>query len=215
MFLFFCFLFFFVVHFNLCYWLLLCYFKWRSSAGCMYSEKSGICDILPELSCIFKSLTWERGHFSLCLRHAYCTVGSNGNVKKQTNKQTKKPRSNLPTHFKPVLPQSCLTLKRFLPEAGLKPGRLWKAQSVFGNTSFPGLSKTLRYSDTLRRSHIVHKVFFSNSAWARTTCLTSAGKRWRLQMLSGRTRNIFICCCCMLSNDATWRNHEAVLNMLN
>lgn len=38
-----------------------------------------------KLSCIFKWLSWEHGHFSLCLIHARRTVGSNVNVKTDQN----------------------------------------------------------------------------------------------------------------------------------
>ena len=55
---------------------------------------------------------------SLCLIHAYCTVGSNGNVKKKKKKKTDR---NLPMHFKPVLfSELSNTKKQILPEAGLK-----------------------------------------------------------------------------------------------
>lgn len=57
------------------FWLLLCYFIWRSSAGCMYSEKSVICDILPNLV-VYLSHSHENV-FSV-FDNAYCTVGSNG-----------------------------------------------------------------------------------------------------------------------------------------
>ena len=66
-----------------------------------------------ELSCIFKWLTREHGHFSLCLIHACRTVGSNGNVKTDQN-------TPLHVHLRPVISQNCLTLEQTQSEAQQK-----------------------------------------------------------------------------------------------
>lgn len=129
--------------------------------------------------------------------------------------------SNLPMHFKPVLSQSCLTLKQILPEAELKYSFMILECTVriCKTPLSQGFAKAISYRDPLSWNiveSLLLVLYFTYSSMA-SMCSKSLGKSWCLRILTGlqntdETGKWFIRC--LILNDATWRNYEAVLNMM-
>lgn len=177
---------------------MLFYFEQRSGAGCMYSEKSRVCDILPNLVVYL-----NRSHkdFSLCLdtRLMYCRI-------------MWKTRSDLPFYLSTCPPLTAVpdTTTNSTWKNGTKFAlTLRSAVRICKRLFSKGLANTpqLHWHQENRinpHSHpplLVHVKKKKINLWERV----AVHKHWLVAEL-------FICCCIML-NDATWRSYEAVLKL--
>lgn len=167
---------------------MLFYFEQGSSAGCMYSEKSRVCDILPNLV-VYLNCSHE--DFSLCsdTRLMYCRI-------------MWKTRSDLPFDLSTCPPLTAVpdTTTNSTWKNGTKVAlTLRSAVRICKRLFSKGLADTPqlhRHQENRENPHshpplLVHVKNNSKNLWERV----AVHKHWLVAVL-------FICCCIMLNEGA-------------